>query len=426
MKLLRRAMNAIFDYTKRIRAFGYNARLFLLSVVLTSLAMGVFHLLFNFYVLSLGYTNELVGQLVTVNYTTVFLAALPMGYLGDLLGRKRSLLAGTTIVSLAVLSMVIFPLLGVLYTMNVLSGIGQSLLTVTMAPFLVENSTEAERVYLFGFGTGLQMLASFAGKWIGGYLPTWLAPWHGASPTSLQAYASALLVVGSLSFLALIPLLLLRGRRGTAKPHERSVFAPIRYAAQHPRLLSKLLLPVIFISLGGGMIMPFMNLFFRQVYHQPDTTIGTLFAWGSLTMALGFMIAPPIADRLGKIPTVVLAQAFSIPFLAILGFAPWFALSAAAYLVRLALMNMGTPVYQNFVMERVEGNARATVASLLSMAWSFGWMLSPSLSGWLQDHYGFGPPFLITMGCYLLAIFFNWLFFWNDPVGRKTRAENPT
>jgi len=108
---------------------------------------------------------------------------------------------------------------------------------------------------------------------------------------------------------------------------------------------------------------------------------------------------------------VVISQALSIPFLALMGFTPWFWVSALAYLVRLMLMNMSNPVYQAFVMEQVDEEARATVASLVSMSWNFGWAFSPSISGWLQVNFGFAPVFILTMLSYVIAIFLYWRFF---------------
>ena len=104
--------------------------------------------------------------------------------------------------------------------------------------------------------------------------------------------------------------------------------------AQHPQLLSKLIAPILITSIGAGLIMPFMNVFFRQQYGQPDPAIGTLFAWGSLAMGIGLIAAPPLAERMGKIQLVVVTQALSIPFLILLGFSPWYWLSVVAYLVR--------------------------------------------------------------------------------------------
>jgi MFS family permease len=193
--------------------------------------------------------------------------------------------------------------------------------------------------------------------------------------------------------------------------HDRPMLSPFQYARRNPRLLGKLIAPLLITSLGAGLLMPFMNVFFRRTFDSSDSTIGALFATGSLAMAIGLLIAPPLADRMGKMRVVVLTQALSIPFLALLGFAPWFWLSAAAYLVRLALMNMSNPVYQTFVMEQVEEEARATVASLTSMSWNVGWAFSPTLSGWLQVTYGFDPVYLGTMSTYVIAIYLYWRFF---------------
>jgi MFS family permease len=290
-----------------------------------------------------------------------------------------------------------------------------------MAPFLMENSGERERTYLFSFSSGLQMAMASVGNWIGGYLPTWVSGRLEVPPTSSPAYGGALIIVAITLGFALIPLVFIRVSR--LDRSRRSVFAPISFAAKQPALLTKLVLPLLVTSIGAGLIMPFMNVFFRVVHNQPDPVIGSLFAWGSLAMGLGLLIAPPLADRMGKIQLVVITQALSIPFLILLGFSPVFWVSALAYYVRLALMNMSTPVYQTFVMEHVEPEARATVASLVSMAWNFGWAFSPTISGYLQVRYGFGPPYLGTIILYVISIVLYWVFFWRDKPQRVTAPQ---
>jgi predicted MFS family arabinose efflux permease len=140
------------------------------------------------------------------------------------------------------------------------------------------------------------------------------------------------------------------------------------------------------------------------------------------------LAAPPLADRLGKIQLVVITQGLSIPFLILLGFSPVFWASTAAYYIRVALMNMSSPVYETFVMERVEPSSRAMVASLENMSWNFGWALSPTVSGILQVRYGFGPPFIGTITLYILSVFLYWFFWWRkseatEPVALKTATQ---
>ena len=419
-KLMDSTSKTIHEYIDRVGRFRPNARLYLFNVVLSGLSMGVFRLLFNFYALSLGFDEAILGKLVTTSSLTALLVALPAGYLADILGRKQSLVFGGLLTGVSIFGMVIFPNETAFYAFNVLLGFSQSLWSITMAPFLMENSGEEERTYLFSFGQGLQMLSSFAGNWLGGYLPSWIGAWKGVSATDSLAYAWSVAVVAVMFLLGVLPLFFLRRNRMVGEA--RSVFAPIQYARENPKLLSKLVLPMLITSIGAGLIMPFMNVFFRVVHQKSDPVIGALFAWGSLAMGIGLLIAPPLAERYGKIQIVVITQALSVPFLIMLGFAPWFWMSAAAYYVRLALMNMSGPVYQTFVMEQVSPDARATVASLTSMAWNFGWAFSPTISGELQVAYGFGPPFIGTILLYTIAIFMYWAYFWR---GKAKEIPSP-
>lgn len=191
----------------------------------------------------------------------------------------------------------------------------------------------------------------------------------------------------------------------------RSVFAPLSFIRKNPGKFQKLILPNLITSVGAGLIMPFMNVFFRTVHNQSDTSIGAYFAWGSLAMGLGLVIAPALAERFGKIEVVVGSQALSVPFLALLGFSPWFGVVLLAYYIRTMLMNMSSPIYSTFVMEQVEPESRGMLASLSSMAWNFGWALSPTVSGYLQIKYGFGPPFILTIILYSIAIMMYYFWF---------------
>lgn len=402
------------EYNSQIRAFKPNARLYLFNVILTGAVMGVFRLIFNFYVLSLGFDEAMLGNLITTSSFVALIAALPMGYLADIIGRKGSLLLSGALLSISILAMALWQSETSFYSMNVLSGIAQSLAGVTMSPFLMENSNEKERTYLFSFGQGLQMTMASVGNWIGGYLPTWMGNAKNVIATSSTAYGDSILIIGIGAALAIIPLIFLTSPK--LEHSQRAIFAPFQYAAKNPVLLTKLILPMLLTSLGAGLIMPFMNVFFRVVHHQPDPVIGALFAWGSLAMGIGLLIAPPLAERTGKIQLVVITQALSIPFLILLGFSPIFWVGAATYYIRLTLMNMSSPVYQTFIMEHVEPTGRATVASLTSMAWNFGWAFSPTISGWLQVKYGFGPPFMGTIVLYTISVIMYWAFFWRGSI----------
>jgi MFS family permease len=410
--------STLSEYLSRLRLFRPNARLYLMTVLVTGIAMGVYRLIFNFYVLSLGYDEALLGKLITTNQFTALALALPMGFVVDRFGRKNGLVVRSVLLAFSVAAVALWPSIWVLYGVNVVFGIVQSLSAVIMSPFLMENSGEEERTYLFSFSSGLMMVSASLGNWLGGYLPTWMAAFRNVDPESSAAYAWALASMAFVAFFGMIPVAMLKASKD--EKIARS-FDPLKVIREKPKLLGKLLLPSMIISIGAGLFMPFMNVFFRQVHGQSDQVIGTLFAWGSLAMGAGLLLAPAIADRIGKIQLVVLTQGLAIPFMVLLGFAP-FTISAMAYYVRMALMNMSNPIYQTFVMEKVDASDRTTVASLTSMVWNTGRAFSPSLSGWLQVNYGFTPVFALAITLYSFAVPLYWVFFIRGQKEKSTPA----
>ena len=413
------------EYAERLRAFQPNARWYLLSVIAVGLSMGVFRLLFNFYALGVGYPLRSLGAFVAVSNLTAFVLMLPVGYLADLVGRKPALLARMVIFGLALSIMVAHTGWGAFVLGNALVGVAQALSRVVQAPFLMENSSRAERTYLFSFSSGLRMGAMFFGNTLGGFLPAWVAAWRGVAPTSGAAYGGALLMAAAIAWLGAVPVLFIRAPRRPPAAQRDNHFTPLTTVLRYPRTIGQLLLPYLVIALGAGLFIPFFNVFYRLRYHLSDPAIGQLFAWGSLAMGIGLVIAPPIADRIGKIQLVALSQGLSIPFMALLGFAPWFPLSAAAYFIRLMLMNMSAPLYDAFVMERTPPEARNVVAALKAGAWSLGRLVSPPISSWWQATWGFGPVFGVAMILYAIAIGMYGLFFFRGSTKPSGAASSP-
>ena len=403
-----------------MRLFTRNAASVLIFSAFTGLVFGVFRLLFNFYVLSLGgYDERFLGLLTSVSSAASLAMAIPAAYIADRFSQKRVMIASSLIGVVTFIGLVLLPTRGLLIFFNILSGLAMTVRQVAIAPFLMSNTSEEERQYVFSFQFGLNTIASFVGNLVGGLLPMWLGAAVGAAPTDTLSYQLALGSMTLLSLLSIGPLLLIRDMPPDDK---RRIAMPWTLMWQHRVLLTKLILPQWIIGLGAGMMMPFMNLYYRNVFGQSDVVIGYLFASGALAMAIAQFIAPPMAERMGKVNTVVLTQALSIPFLISLGVAAWivprggdlrlwFAIAWLAYLVRLALMNLSGPVYQTFILEQVPTNACALATSLNNIAFQFGWVLSPQLSGWLQIRYGFTPVFLSTSILYAIGIAITWAFF---------------
>ncbi len=74
-------------------------------------------------------------------------------------------------------------------------------------------------------------------------------------------------------------------------------------------------------------------------------------------------------------------------------------------------MNMASPLYSAFCMERTPEQHQGFVNSILNLSWNIGWAVGPYVSGVVQQNYGFNPLFITTAVLYAIAIAFTWYFF---------------
>jgi len=401
------------DYATALRGFAPNARLYLAGSMLVGFSSGLLYLLFNLYVLSLGYDQAFVGLLASLPALVTAAAAVPAGILLPRLGFRNALFAGLAIYGAAQLAWVLVPVRPILILASVVSGIGTVLMSVVASPLMVASSNEESRTHLFGTQFALNTFASVIASVLGGQLTRVL----GASGAS-AGYRNVLLIATCVSLFAFIPIMRLRG------------FAPIARAERPPRghwrpygpLLSKLLTLQFVGALGAGMTMPFLNVFFRLRFGVSDAALGAVFAVSSLLTGCAGIAAPWVAGKLGKVRAIVTTQALSIPLLLAMGLVPVFGASASSFLVRTALMNMSSPVFAAYSMGIVPRDVRPLAASLTMLAWNSGWALSAWISGHVQVAFGFTPLFVITASLYSASIVMT--FVWFRHVGERTEAEH--
>ncbi|WP_374687077.1 MFS transporter [Promineifilum sp.] len=433
MNRLRRGLSA---YAAMIRLFSRNVWLVLLFGMGSGLTFGIFLFTFNFYVLSLGpgYDEAFLGTLQSAASLATIAMALPAAYIAQRYSPKWVMIASGLIGAVAYLGLVLFPSQWPLVAFRMLAGVSMSLGGVAGAPFLMAHTGARERQWAFSFMAGLSTVASFFGNLLAGILPGWLGGWAGAGPTETLSYQLSLGSIVLLSLFSIIPLLFIRATRLP----QGAIELPWVLVRRHARLFAMFLLPSLVIGLGAGLMQPFMNVYFRNVYEQPDPAIGVVFALGGLAMAVGQFAGPPMADRYGKIKTVMLTQGLSIPFLMTLGLGAYlvpsgraaaelfFIIAGVAYIFRLALMNLSNPVYQTFVLERVPEQAQALSVSLTNLVFQVGWFIMPQVSGQLQVAHGpagFTYVFAGVTLLYATAIVIEWLFFGRGKVPAEVATE---
>lgn len=423
-----------------------SARLYLLHVALLTLGLAIWGLFYNIAVLALGYPREFLGLLNSVATGVAALLSLPLWWLVTRIGLRPALLAHAAVQAGGALVFALWPAALPLVVSAAVVGASTVLFEVSAQPFMIRHSDANTRDPLFSTNAALRIGIGGVGSLVAGLLPGLLAPLAGAPPAGANAYRATFAVAGVIAGLSLVPLLLARESRAEDaesrdmdKPDSRGMQAhndqtrpaptgldvlpatppatphpPWRSLVARPGLVVRLLLPLVVVSAGAALLIPYLNLFFKERFAVDDRALGLVFAGLGIITGLATLAGPRIARRAGRVRAIVLTQLLSLPFLLLLGFVPLFWAAAGAALARAALYNMGWPLYDAFALEQVDERARPILAGLINGAMSAGYIVMPPLSVWIQARYGFTPLFVVTAVCYALASLFVLVFFARD------------
>ncbi len=398
---------------QQIKTFPQNARLFLLATIINGILFSTWQLFFNLFILARGFEKDFFGLINSMPWVAGLVLGIPLGMLSDRIGRRPAMLIGLALFTTSMGLQLFIQVKILLVLVAFLGGVGNSLFFISQAPFMMKVTNADNRSLMFSLNFGLNTLAGAVGNLFAGQMPAWFGGLLDVPATSAQAYQLVLLVSVVLGFFALIPIFILKEPQKKVSLNQPVINQwSLLKNTMRRGFTWKLVLPEMLLGFGAAITIPYMNLYFVEVFHLKSNVLGALFSMSALFVGIGSILGPRLVKKFNsKIRVVVMTQASSLVFLLILAFSPFAWLAAIGYLLRGMLMNMAVPLYNAFCMENVAENEQGVVNSLISNSWTAGWAIGPFLSGLIQIRYGFQPLFLITATIYMLSILSTWIFF---------------
>ncbi|MFX1562921.1 MAG: MFS transporter [Promethearchaeota archaeon] len=428
-------------YWQRIRQFNPNARKIVASNVTRSFGWGISNTLFNLFLISLGYSKTFLGGIMALSAMSMALFSLILGPYVTRVGSKNALIVAILVSFCIATLQVGFPVPIALLMASGLQGVSSALMTISIGPIMAENSTSYERTHLFGTSQSFSILSSFMGNILAGYLPGWISLIFLFPIDSPPSFQLALVAYIFPIIISIVPLLGIR-ELGTSSPPNSQPNAAISgnsdtsQPTQEPKgkksLVLKFAIVNAFIGLGAGFVVPYLNVFFWEFYALPTPVIGIIQGLGSLTLSAGVFLSPALSTRIGKVSTVVLCQALSLPFLLLIAIIINPFVAIICYLFRGVLMNATAPVDNTLRMESVPSNWRANMSAISGFAWNFPWAISTQVTGPLYDQGAYLVPFWFTLSCYSLSTLTYAIFFHGiercqkEELEEKNQASSPS
>lgn len=393
------------EYLKNLKCITPNARLFLIGGIFNGLGMAVFGLLFNLYLEEYGFSKGDIGRILSLGSLGATVVAIPAAFIIERTHVKKILVWSTLLATLAYFGQIYFKTLPLLFLFGFLANVFISVYRIATAPFFMRNSSKNERIYLFSINAALGMVSSLIGAMIGGYLPDWFL-WLRFSDTVGSSYELALYFSIAASMISLIPFFMI-----TQKPipaEKTDIISKIR--SYDWKIIGKLMLPKIFIGMGAGLVIPFMNLYFKNVFNLEAKQIGLYFSILQIFMFVGMIAAPAISKKFSMLSFIVWTELISVPFMLVLALTNQLGLAVIAFVLRGMLMNMSTPVASNLEMELVKEEDQPLTNAISSLGWNGAWTISAHFGGAIIEKYSFQYSFYVTIVLYILSASTYYLF----------------
>jgi MFS family permease len=393
-------MRFLLQFKLDIKAWNRNVRLFFLANIFYQIGNGIFSVLYNLYIQSLGYSETMNGSIISIQSLATALMFIPIGFIGDRSSRKTLLIIGALFTGLTFLGRAFAEAELSMQLLAIGSGLFVSCFQVLAIPFLAENVTKEQRLKLFSYHFSMVLAAQVLGSLGGGYIADLLQYSGWEQTVSLQI---ALLIGGIATIGAFIPLLFVieSKQKMPSILQERSAEAdhilPSSSSVKAEwKIISQLTFIQLIIGIGSGLVIPYLNLYFVNRFDVNLTTVGLLISLGQVMTIISMMIGPMLVSRVGQVRAVVCFQLLSLPFLLITGFTNLLAIASISFLFRQALMNAANPIQSTIMVERISDSRRGIVNSMTQTAFMLGWASMGTIQSFFVTTYGYYWGYAIT------------------------------
>jgi len=354
-------------FTRSLRLFGYGA----LAVVLV------------FYLTELGFTTSQVGLLLTLTLVGDTVVSLALTTRADRVGRRRILIAGALLMSLAgfvfalTTNFVVLLLTGIL---GVISPSGNE-----VGPFLpIEQAALSQIVPPAG------RTAAFAWYTLAGALATAIGSLTGgALSEAFHSYRVVVLLYAVVGVLLALSFTQLSLRAEAPIVTHRSLLG---ISASRGIVLKLASLFALDAFAGGFVVQSFAAYWFYLRYGVHPATLGAIFFGANVLAGISALLAARLAARFGLVRTMVFTHLPSNVLLILIPLMPSLSLAVAVLFLRFSISQMDVPTRQSYLMAVVAPEERSAAAGVTGVARTTGAAIAPIFAGLL-----FAQPGLISV-----------------------------
>jgi MFS family permease len=400
---------------KNARKVNKNIYLFLIINLIASFSMGIFNMFVGIYLKEVGYQEQFVGNILSINTFAIAIASIPSAYLIEKIGRKKSFTLGFVCISIGSSFLVIFKNPIIIILMSIINGFGMSIKSTGEGMYIVENTCEEQRVSVFSTNFVISNVGMMSASFLGGVLSSYMGNYFSSKTAIMYIF----IMSSILSLIALIPIFFMKEPK---KLKSRNFKDCIKgYISILNKNVISFMIYNSLIGIGAGMIVPFFSVYLKYSMNISDGIVGSILSISQFGCILGGMIIPFISTRIGNQRSIIMCQLISIPFLLSIAFPQGIFIITVSFFMRNGLMNMAMPLIQNLSMEMIEEKDRTNMSSLMSLSGNISRAIGIAIGGFLMQNVSYTAPYYFTVLFYIIAVC---LFVYIYKQGAKIKKES--
>jgi MFS family permease len=370
------------------------------SAIMAFTVDGVFPVIFNLYILRLGFGPDFVGQVNSVAALVFSVSALPAGTVGTRFGARTAMIAGVVISLFSTWGLVATQMLpsslwGLWLTLQFsLLYLGVALYFVNANPSLVNLTPTGEQSRVISVNSALGNLLALTGGAIAGLIPVLVAGWMGWSLSNPAAYRVPLLLSGLLYAVAMVLILRIGDERvEPASVVSKPTGAPTAAMAFGFTLV--MLSVIRFLqALGTGAGLTFFNVYMDDGLGVSTAVIGLVVAGARLLSIGAALMVPWATRRWGNAGAAVLGSTGVGLSLIPLGMIPLAPVASASFIAMNAFTSLRYSAYFVYMMQVTPPRMRTVVAGAGEFSGGLSFALVSFVGGSLIIQYGYTPLFV--------------------------------
>lgn len=409
---------AIRKYLGTIKDLNRNIKLYLVSTLLINLGFGVFQADFNLYILSMGMKPDFLGIILSLSPLAEAISSIPIGYITEKIGFKRSLIFVYVVLGIAYFIQIITPYRFFIMLGSILVGLVVGGNFIIQLPFL-SHYTKDDRNQAFTL-TMLVFYLTFAiGGLFGGYLPAWL---NGFIQNETISYRILLAASSLLMILGSVPLYFLDDDR--PDPARKISLEP--YLKGMDANTVKFAFIEFFIGASLAFIASFLNIIFVYYFNSTLKLYSITVAVLVIPTIFFLFLGPVIAEKLGNLRTVLISRALAIFLAYFVVMTPNQYIGSGSYILYRSLVGFAQSLWFSFAISVSTRRSRMATSVWLEITFQIGMGIAALVGGYLITNESYQMLGIISAISMAACFVFTYAFFGKEylkPLKKKIASS---